>query len=354
MRVGQENSRSISLQVGDYLEPFRVYYNRDSDYSYSLRGQKSLRKIRLFNSPTGLLSQKMKSYVSSYESLGYLFEEIPTPPDFILNLEFEQRRKFFEREVKRSRKVHDTCYYSNLADMICDINDREVLVKGRRAPARIIYQIDGTKTGRLGTSHNSLPILTMTKENRADVIADNDAIVEVDFNAADLRIFLHLSGNQQPKGDLHSFNANKIYNCSRDEAKKHVFHWLFSSKKNGHELEEKLYNKRISRKFLSQDQKELKNKFGRTIAIPDNRIGDEGYALSMLLQSMTAEFALRQFLKAWALLKESGADSFIKFIIHDAVYFDLKFEELEVFQKAVDAMKESDFGRFPVNIKRIS
>ena len=91
---------------------------------------------------------------------------------------------------------------------------------------RVHYNPFGTVTGRLTVSRNSFPILTLDKKFRKIVKPKNDWLVELDFNAAELRTLLGLSGSEQPEEDLHQWNLDNLYKeeeLSRDQAKEKIF-----------------------------------------------------------------------------------------------------------------------------------
>jgi len=85
----------------------------------------------------------------------------------------------------------------------------------------ISYDIYGSVTGRLTTKPNSFPILNLKKEIADIVVPKNDAFIQFDFNGAEIRTLLSLSGEPQPKEDIHEFNS-KILKCSRDQAKEEI------------------------------------------------------------------------------------------------------------------------------------
>ena len=69
----------------------------------------------------------------------------------------------------------------------------------------------------------------MNKEFRSAIEPTNDWILELDYNAAELRTLLALAGKEQPNEDIHQWNS-EILGVSRDEAKKSVISWLYGSK----------------------------------------------------------------------------------------------------------------------------
>ncbi len=72
----------------------------------------------------------------------------------------------------------------------------------------------GTKTGRMTTRKHYFPILTLDSDYRSIIKPTNDYFVELDYNAAELRVLLGLSGKEQPIEDLHTWNLNNVYGGS--------------------------------------------------------------------------------------------------------------------------------------------
>ena len=100
----------------------------------------------------------------------------------------------------------------------------------------IVYDLFGSKTGRLTTKKNSFPILTMDKKYRSIIKPKNDCFLELDFNSAEIRTFLALQGLEQPKQDIHAWTGKNVFKgqLTRDEVKKKFFvgnQKIISSKK---------------------------------------------------------------------------------------------------------------------------
>jgi len=204
------------------------------------------------------------------------------------------------------------------------------------------YNPWGTVTGRLATSPNSFPILTMNKEFRACVKPKNDWFLELDFNAAELRVLLALAGVEQPNKDIHDWNVKNIFKgrLSREEAKVKTFAWLYSQKENK-DLE-KLYNKDLVRNKY-WDGFKIKTDYGRIIENVD-----EHHALNYIVQSTTIDMVHEQAYKLYKLLK--GRKSYISFLIHDAVYIDLAEEDRYEVLNLLDTFRETRYGRVKVNV----
>jgi DNA polymerase I-like protein with 3'-5' exonuclease and polymerase domains len=147
----------------------------------------------------------------------------------------------------------------------------------------------------------------------------------LDFNAAELRVLLALSGEEQPKNDIHDWNVERVFNnkLTREDAKTKTFAWLYSSNKNN-ELEQ-LYNKDFVRENV-----------------------DEHHALNYIVQSTTIDMVHEQAYKIFKLLE--GKKSNIAFLIHDAVYIDLAEEDKYEITKLLDTFKQTRYGLFKVNV----
>jgi hypothetical protein len=204
------------------------------------------------------------------------------------------------------------------------------------------YNAWGTVTGRLSTNPNTFPILTMSKDFRACIRPTNDWLVELDFNAAELRVLLALAGVEQPKNDIHNWNVKNIFddNLTREEAKVKTFAWLYSSKEN--KQLESLYNKDLVRNKY-WDGCKIETDYGRIIENVD-----EHHALNYIVQSTTIDMVHEQAYKVYELLK--GRKSHIAFLIHDAVYIDLAAEDRYELVNLLDTFRKTRYDMFKVNV----
>lgn len=204
------------------------------------------------------------------------------------------------------------------------------------------YNPWGTITGRLSTNPNSFPILTMGKEFRGCIKPNNDWLLELDFNAAELRVLLALSGQEQPQNDIHDWNVNNIFGGSltREEAKVKTFAWLYSNNENKNL--QRLYSKDLVRNKY-WDGFKIKTDYGRIIENVD-----EHHALNYIIQSTTIDMVHEQAYKVYELLK--GRKSHIAFLIHDAVYIDLAEEDRYEILNLLDTFKKTRYDLFKVNV----
>ena len=204
------------------------------------------------------------------------------------------------------------------------------------------YNPWGTVTGRLATNPNTFPILTMNKEFRSCVRPQNDWFIELDFNAAELRVLLALAGMPQPGKDIHDWNVKNVFDnkVTRERAKEKTFAWLYSTKKNS-DLE-RLYNKNLVRNKY-WDGFKIETDYGRIIENVD-----EHHALNYIVQSTTIDMVHEQAYKVYELLK--GRKSHISFLIHDAVYIDLAAEDRYEILNLLDTFKKTRYDLFKVNV----
>jgi hypothetical protein len=282
-------------------------------------------------------------------------------PEYFLFQYLEAKNKITRHVLETHQRPQNYQFMYNLVEMLSNIRSQVVSVnlgpikhllssvRGQnfQRTLQVVnhicdYNPWGTITGRLSTSPNSLPILTMNKEFRACIKPRNDWLVELDFNAAELRVLLALAGATQPKNDIHNWNVKNIFagKLTREEAKVKTFAWLYSTKENK-DLE-RLYNKDLVRNKY-WDGFKIETDYGRIIESVD-----EHHALNYIVQSTTIDMVHEQAHKVYQLLK--GRKSNISFLIHDAVYIDLAEEDRYEVLNLLDTFKKTRYDMFKVNI----
>ena len=207
----------------------------------------------------------------------------------------------------------------------------------------IMYKIDGTRTGRLTTEKRSFPIMTLDKNYRSVIKPNNDVFLELDYNAAELRVLLALSGVEQPEQDLHEWNSKVVYRGlqTREEAKKRIFAWLYNPDSKDH-LSDKAYNRGLVLEKHYSNQI-VTTPFGREIE------ADRYHALNYLIQSTTSDMVLEQVGKISEVLE--GTDSYIAFSVHDSVVVDFCKSDKEKINNLAKKFSETRFGKLPFSLK---
>lgn len=282
-------------------------------------------------------------------------------PEFFLYRYLETKNQITQHVLDTYPRPANYEAMYDLVEMLSDIRERPLninisnighllsSVRGvnfRRTLQSVRHVCDynpwGTITGRLATNPHSFPILTMNKEFRGCIEPKNDWLVELDFNAAELRTLLALTGAEQPKNDIHDWNVKNVFDkkLTREEAKVKTFAWLYSSKKNK-DLE-RLYDKDLVRNKY-WDGFKIETDYGRII---DNV--DEHHALNYIVQSTTIDMVHEQACKVYEFLK--GRKSHISFLIHDAVYIDLASEDRYELLNLLDTFKKTRYDMFKVNV----
>ena len=112
--------------------------------------------------------------------------------------------------------LNNELFDSRTKDFYTKINSLDPYVK---------YNVFGTRTGRLTTDKYSFPILTMDKKFRKILNPNNDWFVELDYNAAEIRVMLGLLNKEQPRNDVHEYNSEELFggSMSREDIKKKFF-----------------------------------------------------------------------------------------------------------------------------------
>ena len=204
------------------------------------------------------------------------------------------------------------------------------------------YNPFGTVTGRLTTAPKTFPILTLHRDFRGCLHPQNDWFLELDYNAAEVRTLLGLSGTPQPEGDIHEWNIKNIYGgkLDRPQAKQKIFEWLYSQRKN--KKAEAFYNKNLVKEKYWNGH-DVHTEFGRDIKGVDNH-----HALNYIIQSTTSDLVLNKAVEIHnRLLKK---ESSIAFMMHDSIVVDLKHGERQIIPELMKIFGTTPFGDYKVNV----
>ena len=259
--------------------------------------------------------------------------EKPKNYDFLLDL-----TKLVTKIKYQPLKIDATPLRSRLAEY----KVRQFYKKVNSIDPYIRYDIFGTKTGRLTTKKNSFPILTLDKTYRSILKPKNDWFFELDYNAAELRTLLALSGNDQPMEDLHAWNQRILGgDLSREEVKKSIFGWLYNPYAKNEEFEN-LYNREtIKKKYW--DETHVNTLYNRRIE------SDEYHALNYIVQSTFSDLILRQAIKVDNMLE--GRKTNIAFMIHDSIILDIAEEDSDLLNDIYHTFADTDLGTFKASAK---
>ena len=207
---------------------------------------------------------------------------------------------------------------------------------------RVSYNPFGTVTGRLTASKQSFPILTLDKKFRNVVKPKNDWLVELDFNAAELRTLLGLSGTPQPEEDLHLRNVENIYDegTTREEAKEKIFSWLYNPSALDKKAENYYNRDKLVEKYYSEGK--ISTPMGRIIESPDRK------ALNYLIQSTSSDIFLNSAYNIWEMLENKKSE--IRFLVHDSVLLDLSDEDKALLPEMIDKFSKTPLGKYKVGV----
>lgn len=207
---------------------------------------------------------------------------------------------------------------------------------------RVSYNPFGTITGRLTASKASFPILTLDKKFRNVVKPKNDWLVELDYNAAELRTLLGLSGTTQPEEDLHLWNVENIYDegTTREQAKEKIFSWLYNPSALDKKAETYYNRDKLVEKYFVDG--EIKTPMGRIIESPDRK------ALNYLIQSTSSDIFLNSAYNIWEMLENKKSE--IRFLVHDSVLLDLSDEDKALLPEMIDKFSKTPLGKYKVGV----
>lgn len=358
--IGYYCEGQILKEVPEIIESWNYHpsFGTDGEYAY-LYCKEDINKVcpDIYKNEWKHVNDRMKAYFRSFViskiNLDHncVFDMIPQ--QFLIKY-YEVKTQIVSYILSNYHKPTDYNYLVQLSQVLADIRSRPLNIdidileddklktKYNNLSRYVNYDIFGTKTGRLSTHKNSFPIMLMDKQHRTIINPNNDWFVELDYNGAEVRTFLALSGNKQPTVDIHDWNAQNIYGGSktRDEAKVSFLAWLYGDIKN--EKAENIYNKqKVLEKYWDGEQ--ITNAYGMVIP------ADSKHALSYIIQSSFAQLALRQMIKVFQFLQ--GRKSYVAFTIHDNIVIDLAEEDKKDLKEIIKIYSQTDLGEFKVNLK---
>lgn len=267
--------------------------------------------------------------------IDHVLENNPKPIDY----DFRKDLSILIQDISFQKLSFDEGLIKN---SLHDNKVKEFYQKYSNKDNLIVYNQFHSKTGRLTTDDNSFPILNLSKDLRGFIKPDGDFLLDIDYNAAEVRMFLALSGYNQPINDIHEWNRVKFGYDDRKVAKNEFISWLYGKKNEKEKQFKEIYNSDlIKNKYW--DGRVVKNHYGKVIE------ADEFHSVNYIVQSTTAGLALRQTLKVNELLK--GTQSKIKIVIHDNIVIDMKKEDKHLIQQIVDVYNNTEFGKFKSSVK---
>tara|TARA_A100001015_G_scaffold315328_1_gene426904 strand:+ start:201 stop:1265 length:1065 start_codon:yes stop_codon:yes gene_type:complete len=218
-----------------------------------------------------------------------------------------------------------------------DVASRKLRFEDKYTTVR--YNIFGSVTGRFTTFKKSAPVLTLKKEQRQHITPKNDAFVEIDYNAAELRTLFALSKIGQPKGDIHEWVSKNVFkgSLSREESKVKLFSWLYNFSASDVELS-KFFSREIFRDFYIQEDQLLETPFGRKISVEERK------AQNYLLQSTTSDIVVDRAYEIMRFLKNKKTK--IAFTLHDSIILDFSREDVKLLRELVEMFETTSWGKF--------
>ncbi len=258
-------------------------------------------------------------------------------PTHQLSKWFELREDALQNLYNEKQQEDDYDILHKAHVLTSEIAHQDLMFEGKKG--RVQYNIFGSATGRLTTKKGSVPIMTLKKEDRHKITPQNDAFVELDLNAAEIRTLMALSGREQPQEDIHEWVVENVFNgeIERSKAKVELFAWLYNPSSSKSQFD-KFFSRQIFRDFFAPGNQTLKTPFGRVLAV------DERKAQNYLLQSTTSDIVIQNAYKIMKMLK--GKRSKIAFTLHDSIIIDMCKKDAIMLKEIKKQFEETPWGPF--------
>lgn len=258
-------------------------------------------------------------------------------PEHQLTKWFQIKQQALENLYKVTKKENDYDILHKIHVLTTNIAQQDVQFGTK--PGRVLYNIFGSATGRLTTKRGSVPVLTLKKDQRELLKPQNDAFVELDLNAAEIRMLMALSGQEQPQEDIHAWVIKNVFNgeIERSKAKVELFAWLYNPSSSESRFD-KFFSRQIFRDFFAPGEEVLTTPFGRRLAV------DERKAQNYLLQSTTSDQVLENAYKIQKMLR--GKKTTIAFTLHDSIILDMAQEDAIMLREIKEQFEQTRWGGF--------
>lgn len=213
-------------------------------------------------------------------------------------------------------------------------------LNGKNKP--ILYDVWGSKTGRLTTKQGSFPIMNLKKEIANCVIPKNDIFVQFDLNGAEIRTFISLSTGTHPLVDIHEWNMENVLTdvTERKVAKTKFLAWFYNPHSNA--IQSDHYDRKLLLNKYYNDGV-VSTPFGRKIE------ADDFHALNYLLQSSSSDNCMRQACKINKFLQNRL--SFVHSVVHDSLTIDLAFEDRHILPQIKEIFEDTELGWFRSSVQ---
>jgi len=185
-------------------------------------------------------------------------------------------------------------------------------------------------------------MLTIGKEFRQLLKPQNDWFLSLDYNAAEVRTFIALSGKEQPTVDVHDWHRSNLIkkDISREEAKVRFFAWIYNHSSSVTDFDSYDRNSVVEKNYSDGI---ITTPFKRKIKV------DRFKALNYLIQSTTSDLVLERAVAIDKFLE--GKRSFISHIVHDEIVIDLAAAENDLSGDLKEIFAKNKLDTFRVNLK---
>lgn len=258
-------------------------------------------------------------------------------PEHCLSKWFHIRQQALENLCKMTTKEADYDILHKAHVLTTNIAQQNITFGTKTG--RVLYNIFGSATGRLTTKRGSVPVLTLKKEQRELLRPQNDAFVELDLNAAEIRMLMALSGREQPQGDIHEHLQKEIFGGwgKRSEFKERLFAWLYNPNSDD-TVFDRFFSRETFRDFFAAEDQILTTPFGRRLPVEERK------AQNYLLQSTTSDQVLENAYKIQKQLR--GKKSTIAFTLHDSIILDMAQEDAIMLREIKQQFEFTRWGNF--------